>query len=325
MRDRASEAPSICSMADERGVALLIVLWIVVLMNVIALNFIGAGRLYSASTRNLREETIAYYLALSGYNEAVNYLLSDKDHSFDFVDAEGNFWTDRDTQPVTGKRQAEGGEVDIQIIDEDSKVNINFAGPERLRSVLTYAGIKDEEMNDIIDSIMDWRDPDDEHHLSGAESDHYEGLEIPYKAKNGPFDVPDELALVKGVRPDHMSGPGGGRSLADLVTTFGTGSININTVTKETMELIGLDQFEIEAIMKQRNGEAGGFRFVPPEFGAKGLNSISSSNLRIEVTARTSPNTPAAKITAVVSRQFGEHGYKIQTLYWRERAENIGG
>ena len=57
------------------------------------------------------------HMAMSGYQEAVNYVLSDKDPAVDFIDNEGNFWTDTDakTQPVTGmtnNRGRRGGDKD---------------------------------------------------------------------------------------------------------------------------------------------------------------------------------------------------------------------
>ena len=308
---------------NNKGIALMMVLWVLVLLGIITLNYFNYNRWNSASTRNMKEETRSYYLAVSGYNEALNYIMSDKDTSFDFIDDEENFWVDKETQPVTGKRSTGDGEIDIKITDEDSRININFANTEQLKKLLLHAGISQESTIEIIDSILDWKDPDKEHHLSGAEDEYYEGLEEPYKAKNTFFDLPEELALVKGIKPEYIYGGGEGKSILPLITTFGRGNININTVSKEVMEFLGLSVFEIEAIMKQRNKEAGGFRFIPQQFALYGLNSISSNNLKIEVTATASNSKMSSRIVAVVKRQPVAKGYKVQTVYWRESAENI--
>ena len=84
----------------------MMVLWVLVLLSIIALNYFGSNRWNSAATRNLKEETLAYAMAMSGYQEAVNYVLSDKDPAVDFIDNEGNFWTDIDSQNTAGNRQA---------------------------------------------------------------------------------------------------------------------------------------------------------------------------------------------------------------------------
>jgi general secretion pathway protein K len=315
------------SLSSEKGIALMMVLWVLVLLSIISLNYFSSNRWNTASTRNLKEETLSYYMAMSGYQEAVNYLLSDKDIGIDFLDNEGNFWTDTNdnTQPVTGLRTTEDGEIDIKIIDENAKININSADALRLTNVFSWAGIPDDAITEINDSILDWKDADSEHHLSGAEDEYYEGLEDPYTAKNLVFDIPEELALVKGMQPEYFKDNGDGRSLLGLITTFGGNIININTVSREVMGILGFNDDEIEAVMKQRTRESGGFRFIPPEFAAKGVNAIASQIFRIEVLARQKDSKRAVKIVAVLSRKADTSGYKVQTIYWREDVENIRG
>jgi len=314
-----------CSLSTEKGIALMMVLWVLVLLSIISLNYFSSNRWNSASTRNLKEETLSYSMAMSGYQEAVNYVLSDKDPSFDFIDSEGNFWTDTESEPITGKRTTEAGELEIKITDENAKMNINYADENRLRSLFLYKGIPDEAMIGLVDSIMDWKDADSEHHLSGVEDEYYEGLSDPYTAKNNLFTIPEELALVKGMKPEYFKDEGGENSLLHLITTFGSDTVNINTVSKEVMQILGLDDSEIEAIMKQRNKESGGFRFIPQQFSSKGLNAIASQNIRIEVVAKLKDSNLGMKIVAVLNRKPDAAGYKVQTVYWREDAENIRG
>ncbi len=306
----------------------MMVLWVLVLLSIISLNYFSSNRWNIAGTRNFKEETLSYYMAMSGYQEAVNYILSDKDQTIDFIDNEGNFWTDTDekTQPVTGLRTTEdGGEIEIKILDENSRININYADGVRLRNLFLWVGIPDDAITVINDSILDWKDADDETHLSGAESDYYEGLADPYKAKNMLFDVPEELALVNGMLPEYFKDNGDGKALLNLITTFGSNSISINTVSREVMQILGFNDDEIEAVMKQRTRESGGFRFVPPEFAARGTNAIATQFFRIEVLARQKNSNRAVKIVAVLNRKPDPSGYKVQTVYWREDAENIRG
>jgi general secretion pathway protein K len=306
------------------------VLWVLVLLSIIALNYFGSNRWNSAATRNLKEETLAYSMAMSGYQEAVNYLLSDKDPAVDFIDSEGNFWTDADpkTQPVTGLQTTEDGEVDIKISDENAKININTPDANLLRSLFLYGGITNEEIDALLDCIVDWKNASggDTHSLNGAGSDYYEGLPDPYTTKKGPFTVPEELLLVKGMKPEYFKEGGEGKSLLPLITTFGGNTLNINTVSTEVMQILGLDETEIEMIMKQRTREAGGWKLIPA-LSAKGLNATATQNFRIEVVARTKNSDLGMKIVAVLNRKPGLTAgeYKFQTLYWREDAENIRG
>jgi len=225
----------------------MMVLWVLVLLSIIALNYFGSNRWNSASTRNLKEETLAYAMAMSGYQEAVNYVMSDKDPAIDFIDNEGQFWTDTDakTQPVTGLTTTEDGEVEIKIADENAKININTPDTNLLRSLFLYVGIPDDEITELLDCIVDWKDSGDRDAkmASGAESDYYEGLSDPYKAKNGAFTVPEELALVKGMKPEYFKAAkegDEGKALLPLITTFGGNTLNINTVSQEVMQILGL-------------------------------------------------------------------------------------
>ena len=55
-----------------------------------------------------------------------------------------------------------------------------------------------ENVPELINALLDWRDADNDTREGGAESDYYNTLEPPYNAKNGPFDSIEELLLVKG-------------------------------------------------------------------------------------------------------------------------------
>ncbi len=302
----------------------MMVLWVLVFLSILSMNFLKSTRWVAGSTHNLKEETLAYYQALSGYHEALHYLASDKDPQVDFLDEEGNFRIDSETQPVTGRTDTGDGEVEIRITDENSRININFVQQDRLRKLLVLAGVSEEEIIVIMDSVMDWRDPDREHHLSGAEDDYYESLAEPYKAKNSTFSVPEELALIKGIKPEYLYGNGSGSAgLVSLITTFGRNALNINTVSAEVMKFLGFNDVEIDTIMKQRNTAYGGFRFIPHEFAVRGLNAMATQTFRIEVTAGRKDSPISVRITGIVSRDPAPKGMELRTIYWRERAETV--
>jgi DNA uptake protein ComE-like DNA-binding protein len=59
---------------------------------------------------------------------------------------------------------------------------------------------------DIAESIIDWRDGDDEPQPQGAEVGYYENLPIAYKIRNGPLTTVRELLRVKGVTEEYLYG-----------------------------------------------------------------------------------------------------------------------
>lgn len=301
--------------ASNSGIALLMTLFVLVMLTVIAMSFSFSTRWGSASTRNFKEETKAYYLAMSGYQEAIAYLLSDKDIRVDFIAEDGNLYVDKETMPVTGKRVADGAELEIKITDEESKININIADSMRLKKLFDYIGVPADSEQEVADSILDWRDPDKEHHLSGAEDEYYESLDPPYKAKNRNLGAIEELLLVKGFKPEYLM------PLYNLVTTFGDGSININTASKEVMEVIGISQEAIDILFKQRTKEIGGVKQMLINL-PRGFYRTASYNFRIEVAAGMKGSNQTAKILSIVKRIPTAKGFDMQTIYWREGIES---
>ena len=100
----------------------------------------------------------------------------------------------------------------------------------QLKRLMTLLNIDPSDGDIIVDSILDWIDPDDLTRLNGAKTDYYMSLSPPYRAKNAPLDRVDELLLIRGVTPELFHGtpatdkdpaqPG----LADVFTTMSSGT-----------------------------------------------------------------------------------------------------
>jgi general secretion pathway protein K len=89
----------------------------------------------------------------------------------------------------------------VRLIDEGGKININRVSDETLRRVLSNLGIDNAQRDILVDSVMDWRDPDDLHRTNGAERDYYAALSPAYTPKNGPLDSVEELLWIRGMTP----------------------------------------------------------------------------------------------------------------------------
>jgi len=305
--------------ANNKGVALVITLWALVFLAVIAAAFTFAVRMGNASARNFKEDTKAYYLAVSAYEEAIAWLLTDKDLTVDFVDEEGTLHTDEEREPITGEHQLEDATVKLQITDEESRLNINSINPIVLKNLLINVGIPEDYHQELMDSLMDWLDSDDLHHLMGAEDEYYGPLG--YRAKNAVLDVPEELLLIKGFTPEILYGTDESSPLLDYITTWSSG-LNINTISASTMEILGMNPAEVDTILSgRRNGLLA--RGVPQGVSRIG-GRISSTTFRIVATAKLKESPMAVKITAVVRRNQNLQGPGpgITTLYWKEEVEH---
>lgn len=85
------------------------------------------------------------------------------------------------------------------ITDEASKLNLNTATEQQLTTLLSQVLPPEFEAADLVQAILDWRDPDDDPQERGAESEYYASLVTPYRAKNGLFESVEELLMVKGI------------------------------------------------------------------------------------------------------------------------------
>jgi general secretion pathway protein K len=308
----------------QEGVALMMTLWVMTLLAALAMSFSFFSRAESLATRNFKDETKAYYAALAAYEEVLHYLYTDKDAFVDYADEDGSLLTDRERTGVSGSRVVDGIEVTVRLTDEESRLNLNVISPEAFKRALSYVGIPDEELNEISDSLLDWKDFEDRDatHLNGAESDYYETLDPPYKAKNAPLDSVEELLLVKGFRGEYLLGGEGLKPLASIATVHGEG-INVNMVSREVMEMLGVNASDIDRVIEERK-LIGGLRAVPPALAVMGVNLTRSTHFRVEVAARPVDARQALKITSIVRRADEGEGFGLKSVYWREGFELSG-
>jgi len=219
--------------ASERGIALLMVFWVLTVLMVIVLSFSYMTRTESHATLVFKEGMEKKFLAEAGIERGIMELFY-RNQNFS---VEGSDIWKIDGTPYTV--QMEDGYYTIRIMDEAGHVNINSVSDIILKNLLLNVGVQAEEVDTIVDSIMDWKDPDDLHRLHGAESDYYMSLPTPYKAKNANFDTLEELLLVKGVKPEILYGSGEKNGIIDFLTVNSISSqININAAPKEVLMAI---------------------------------------------------------------------------------------
>ncbi len=197
---------------QPRGVALIMVLWVVTILSVIALEFCFAMRTEVNITKNYKEEVQLYAIAEGGVHRAIAELILKHDPRIqqmkkgltgEEVPSEKKEWV-ADGRPYS--LSYDQGVNEIRIMGEAGKVNINGVPEKTLRNILGQLGLQGEKKDTVADSIMDWKDPDDFTRLNGAENDYYQSLKEPYNCKNGNLDSVEELLLVKGVTPDLFYG-----------------------------------------------------------------------------------------------------------------------
>lgn len=247
-------------LTDQRGVALVMVLWMFIFLSVVAANFSLTVREEGWAAFRYAEQTEGYYLALAGFQRGLYTLL---------VDSEGVPEPAEDTEStedaagvlygVWNDGALRDGSYRVRLVDEGGKVNLNRANEQMLQRIFKNLGVQEPLVAVLVDSILDWRDEDDLHRVNGAERDYYNSLLTPYTPKDGPFDTIEDLLWVRGVSPELYYGvrDNGVREVAlrDIFTVDGrTTRVNLRTAAPEVIHaLLGIPLAQSRAFVQTRS------------------------------------------------------------------------
>jgi general secretion pathway protein K len=173
----------------ERGVALIMVLWVLALLSVLAVGFASNARTELLIVRNQIEAARARAVAEAGISLAILELTQ--------VSPELRWIADgREHVLAYGESR-----IRVSVQDEAGKIDINQAPDELLDGLFRSVGVDFDSASRLVDAIADWKDPDDLRRLAGAEAADYRAAGLPYAPRNGPFLTVDELRLVLGMTP----------------------------------------------------------------------------------------------------------------------------
>jgi general secretion pathway protein K len=171
----------------ERGFALLIVLWTLILISLLILQLTEQGGAQARLASNLRRGAIAEQVADGAFQQA----------AFDLMSTGQSGWS------LAGGSHhlvVPGGTADIVVHNEAGKVDLNNASPAVLASLIEAAGASSEDAAAIGQNILAWHTP-----VSPAQKNQaaapYLAAGRSYAPPGAAFEDVDELALVLGVTP----------------------------------------------------------------------------------------------------------------------------
>ena len=302
-------------MSDRRGFALVAVLLVLAIVGVIGAEFAYSMRLEASSVRAYKETLTAGHLAEAAVEQAVREIAGDV--AFAITDADGSLtFYSRDRTALKRLPRSNVplgvGQFSYRITDEEGRLNLNAAPPDRFDRLLQALGIDKIERDIINDSLQDWRDANDEHRLNGAESEDYLKLPVPYRAKNANLDSITELLQVKGVTPAIYHGTAERRGLAAFVTAKSPGQVNLNTAPCEVLKALALGEVECTAVEQARR--EGPYTTVPGQFGGRGL-ATTTRTFRIEAEGIVEGQV-RARLTAIVQRRADAANDRVVVLEW---------
>lgn len=177
-------------MSRQRGAALLLVMWLVLLLSGLVAGYAMSARIESLQGNGAARGVVADEAARAGVELAVSRLLA-QDPEQRWA-ADGRAY-ELPFGPTT---------LTIEVLDESAKIDINAAPPSLLSGLFVELGEPLERAEQMAAAIVDWRDPDNlSQPVGGAEDPAYAAAGLAWGAKDAPFESVAELAQVLGMRP----------------------------------------------------------------------------------------------------------------------------
>jgi len=252
---------------SQQGMILIGVLWSLFFLTALALAINSLITPQLSLAAKLRDRAILQHITEAGIKSAIIGIRADETDGYDVLNdswsvnedmfkeiqlADGRYFSLKHAVASDDDDKGEEDEMIYGLIDEERKININTATVDILNEFFErVADTSSQEAADIADSIIDWRDEDDEPSDNGAESSYYRGLDSGYTCKNAQFDLLEELLLVKGMEQDIYD------RTKDYLTVYGDGKVNLNTADILVLQSLGMRNSLAEKVITFREGDDG--------------------------------------------------------------------
>jgi general secretion pathway protein K len=288
--------------SKSRGVALIIVLWIITLLIVIAASFIQTMRTDVNVVANSLSRVKSESLADAGLQRALYELYKPQN-------IEGRWNTDGSSR----EWQYRDVSINITMQDETGKIDINRANDQLMRGLLLSQGVPEDDVPKLVDAIADWRDADSNRRLKGAESAEYTAAGLSYGPANALFQSVEELKLVLGMTPEIYA------RLAPLITVYsGQPGINEQVASREVLRaLVNVNDEQIDDYLSRRDIARASRRPIP-NFPQNLFRSASNNQTPVRI--RTEATFPDGNrfVREVVVRRYTDPKRPYAYLSWKE-------
>ena len=173
--------------SGQNGIALVLVLWITVLISIATGAYALMARMDQLEANQLLSGTQARMTAEGGIHLTA-VALRDSDELTRII---------ADGRPY--QQTLDGVLLEIKVIDERGKLDINAADEQTLFTLFNNNGLEADRAELLAAAVMDWRDGDEVERVNGAELDAYLAAGLEVGPANRPFMMIDELLQVLGM------------------------------------------------------------------------------------------------------------------------------
>lgn len=194
----------------QRGMALIIVLWLIVLLGIMATGHsknvhtevqLAARHVETAKARGLAEAAVNHVIL-----EMLGQRLPEP------LPIDGTMF------PVAVRDDV----VTVAVRSASGLVDLNVAGADLIDGALKACNVELTDRATLVDVILDWRDGDNLTHLNGLEDGDYAAMGVPWSSRDGAFSTVEELRYLPGMTQGLLE------CLAPLVTVYsGMGGVDL--------------------------------------------------------------------------------------------------
>lgn len=177
----------------ERGFALLLVLWTLVLLSLLVTNLTASARTEATIAANLRRNAEAEAAADGAIFHTIYQLMT--------AGAAARAYADGSTRRL----DLPYGVVQVRIDNESGKLNPNTASQTLLATLLQNVGVGPANATSVAAAIVYWRSGQVELQAPGTGPAAYIAAGRDYSPPQTPFESVDEVGLVLGITPDLLA------------------------------------------------------------------------------------------------------------------------
>jgi general secretion pathway protein K len=243
-RRRSQESGVRSQKAEQRGSALLAVLWLSLALSAIAFSLATTVRGETERTSTAVDGIRSYYLATGAIERAILYMQ----------------WGKQFYSPGTPvlRMSFPTGETEVEVVPETAKYNVNRATPEDLMRLMASLGTRADQAQEVVMAILDWRSTGA---ISGLDQ-YYLSLVPSFRARHASFEEIEELLVLKGMTTDLYYGSydrdAGGRlfrhgGLNECLSVYGsTDRFDVNTAHPAVLGSLGLSPQQVQSLVERR-------------------------------------------------------------------------
>ena len=284
----------------QRGIALILVLWLTILLTVIGGSFAYGMRNEALAARNSLSLAQARALADGAIYRTAFELMRPRTLA--------DVWSADGTVHVWDEN---GSRVAVNALDESGKIDLNTAPDGLIKGLLqTAAEVDADTAARLIDVIEDWKDADDLRRPNGAEAPEYQAAGLSYKPANAPFEAVAELQRVLGMTPAIY-----GRIADSLTVHSRMAGINPAFASRAVLLAVpGATPEIVDTYIAQRR-DALAAKLPPPPFPVPGTVGATLNLWRIRAEVTTADGVTFTREAVV--RQ-GDRRRLLSFLEWQE-------